>query len=79
MSLRTIHPRTQRTHLGPRLGLIARMRATRAARHDHEMLARELSDFRSPADLLELSAILDRYPEAQTSQIRRAVNWHPSR
>ena len=78
MSLRTIHPRSPRMHPAHTLGLIARMRATRAARNDHATLTRELSEFRSPADLLELSAILDRYPESQTGQVRRAINWHPT-
>ena len=79
MSQRTSHRTTQLRTTAPSLGLMARLRATRAARNDLRALASELSDFRSPADLLELSAILDRYPEAETVRIRRAVEWHPTR
>jgi hypothetical protein len=77
MPQRNSHPRSQALRTAPPLGLMGRLRATRAARNDHRILARELSAFRSPADLLELSAILNRYPEAETVQIRRAVEWHP--
>jgi hypothetical protein len=38
-------------------------------------LARDLAAFDSPSDLLELSAILYRYDDAETADIRTLVDW----
>jgi hypothetical protein len=50
-------------------------RARRAGRIEREALARELAAFRSPAELIELSAMLERYADIQTEPIRDLVNW----
>ena len=44
MSQRTSHRTTQPRTTAPSLGLMARLRATRAARNDHRALASELSE-----------------------------------
>lgn len=38
-------------------------------------LERDLRTFRSPAELAELKAILDRYSDEDTATIRTAVDW----
>lgn len=47
-------------------------RAARAARH---ALAVDLAAFETPAELTELSAILERYDDRETETLRRLVNW----
>ena len=44
-------------------------------RHRRDELARDLATYDSPADLLELSAMFARYPDAQTEDVRPLVNW----
>jgi hypothetical protein len=50
------------------------LRATRtvraAQRQRRRQLERELAAYASPADRLELEAILDRYPAGQTGELR---------
>jgi hypothetical protein len=45
-------------------------RAARAARH---ALERDLASYTSPGDLDELDAILDRYSDQETADIRRVI------
>lgn len=47
-------------------------RARRDARAD---LAQQLAAFTSPGDLLDLSATLARYDDAETESIRNIVDW----
>jgi hypothetical protein len=53
-----------------------RMRARRAARAAEAALLHELAEFHTQADLLELSAMLQRHPDEQSDPIRRAVSWN---
>jgi hypothetical protein len=59
----------------PRLSLAARLRASRAARTERDALRRDLETFTTHAELLELSAILQRYPDAEGDVIRRELHW----
>jgi hypothetical protein len=59
----------------PRLSLAARLRAARAVRTEREALRRDLETFTTHAELLELSAILQRYPDAEGDVIRRELHW----
>jgi hypothetical protein len=45
-------------------------RAARGARHS---LERDLASYTSPGDLNELDAILDRYSDEETADIRRVI------
>lgn len=47
----------------------------RAARERRRTLRREIAAYRSPADRAELEAILDRYPDGVTEEIRGIVRW----
>jgi hypothetical protein len=38
-------------------------------------LAKELAGFTTTNDLIELSALLERYDDAETADIRRLVDW----
>lgn len=38
-------------------------------------LARELDQFRTRAELLELAAVLDRHDDAKTEPLRELVDW----
>jgi hypothetical protein len=51
-------------------------RETHAAR---AALARELATYSSPADLADLDAILDRYNDEETAEIRRILATQRSR
>jgi hypothetical protein len=55
--------------------LATRIREQRAARARRAALAGDLANFNTPAALLELSAMLDRYPDDETHEIRQAVEW----
>ena len=59
----------------PSLSLAARLRASRAARTEREALRKDLESFTTHAELLELSAILQRYSDAETDVIRRELHW----
>jgi hypothetical protein len=69
--------------LGPLLAEIrAELRGMRAARAARKTLRRELAGATTPADFLELDAILERYSEEQTADIRSILNqrrpaWQP--
>jgi hypothetical protein len=49
------------------------IRETREARTARAALQRELSSYHSDADLNDLHAILDRYNDRETAQIRRIL------
>jgi hypothetical protein len=71
--------------LGPLLAEIrAELRGMRAARAARQTLRRELAGATTPADFLELDAILERYDEDQTADIRSIIDqrrpaWQPER
>ncbi len=48
----------------------------RRARASHVALQRQLADYTTDADLLEWDAILARYEDAETSEIRDILNSH---
>ncbi|HEY5879123.1 MAG TPA: hypothetical protein VIU11_09435, partial [Nakamurella sp.] len=69
-------------------GSLVVWRATRAVREANAQrrraLERELADYRSEADCLDLGAALDRYPDGVTAEIRDILGrrrlWrHPGR
>jgi hypothetical protein len=49
-------------------------RARRAERTAEQALVHDLAAFNSPADRLELSALLGRHDDAETAEIRRLVD-----
>jgi len=49
------------------------LRETRDAHAEHAALQRELAAYSSPEDLNDLHAILDRYPDQETADIRRIL------
>jgi len=51
----------------------SRIRETRDAHAAKTALERELSSYSSPSDLDDLHAILDRYSDQETVQIRRIL------
>jgi hypothetical protein len=51
----------------------SRIRETRDAHAAKTALERELSSYSSPSDLDDLHAILDRYSDQETMQIRRIL------
>ena len=51
----------------------SRIRETRDAHAAKTALERELSSYSSPSDLDDLHAILDRYSDQETTQIRRIL------
>jgi hypothetical protein len=51
----------------------AELRARQSARADRKALERDLATYRSPAELDELHAILDRYDEDQVADIRSII------
>jgi len=51
----------------------SRIRETRDAHAAKAALERELSSYNSPSDLDDLHAILDRYNDQETVQIRRIL------
>lgn len=60
------------TQLGRRwTALREEVRSNRAARASRKSLERELAGYRSPSDLNDLDAILDRHSDEETADIRR--------
>ena len=51
----------------------SRIRESRDARAARAALEREISSYNSPSDLDDLHAILDRYNDRETVQIRRIL------
>ena len=51
----------------------SRIRESRDARAARAALEREISSYSSPSDLDDLHAILDRYSDQETVQIRRIL------
>jgi hypothetical protein len=47
--------------------------AVRASRAEHKALKRDLASFNSPRDLNDLEAILARYSDQETADIRRLI------
>jgi hypothetical protein len=61
--------------LGPLLaGVWAELRGMRATRAARKILRRELAGIRTPSDFIELDAILERYNEDETAEIRYVLN-----
>ncbi|HUZ23631.1 MAG TPA: hypothetical protein VMV07_07685 [Streptosporangiaceae bacterium] len=60
---------------GPLLAeLRAGLRGMRAARAARKTLRRDLAGVRTPADFIELDAILERYNDDETADIRHVLN-----
>ncbi len=57
----------------------AQIRETRDERTERAQLERELGAYTSPADLDDLYAILDRYSDQETAEIRRILAAQRSR
>ena len=55
------------------------LRESRDAHAARASLARELATYSSPADLADLDAILDRYSDQETADIRRILAAQRSR
>ena len=55
------------------------LRESREERAGRARLERELASYSSPADLDDLHAILDRYSDQETRQIRRILAYQSSR
>jgi len=55
------------------------LRESRDAHATRASLERELASYNSPADLDDLHAILDRYSDRETKQIRRILAYQRSR
>ena len=51
----------------------SQLRGSREAHAARTALARELASYNSPEDLDDLHAILDRYSDEETAQIRRIL------
>ncbi len=58
--------------------IVTRIQAARAARAAHKTLERELASYTSVQDLNDLHAILDRYSDDQTADIRRILAARPA-
>ena len=56
-----------------RTALRGRFRTMRHALTVHQQLERELASYTSQSDLDDLYAMLDRYPDRETAQIRRIL------
>lgn len=62
-----------RYSLGPLwAGIRAELRGARAAREARRALRRDLA-FAAPRDFIELEAIIERYPEDETADIRQVL------
>jgi len=66
----------------PMAEIRAELRGMRAARAARKELRRELAGATTPSDFLELDAILERYDEDETADIRDVLNqrrpaWQP--
>ena len=57
----------------------SQLRESRDAHAARASLARELASYSSPADLADLDAILDRYSDQETADIRRILAAQRSR
>jgi len=45
----------------------------RLEHHAHLLLEREIAEYHTPAERLEIQAIIDRYPVEETMEIRRLL------
>jgi hypothetical protein len=52
----------------------AEVSATRQARADQRVLAREIADYSSPRDLADLEAVLERHSEHDAAGIRQLIS-----
>ncbi len=57
----------------------SQIRDSREAHAAHAALERELASYNSPSDLDDLHAILDRYSDQETLEIRRILAHQQSR
>ena len=73
--MNSTEPRINRRHYGFTLGEAVRHRlmARRAARAARRRLESDLATFTTQADLDDLYAVLDRYPDADTAPIREIL------
>jgi hypothetical protein len=55
------------------LHLLDTLAARRAERAAHQHLADELAAFTTPADLLEIESVIDRYSDEDTREIREIL------
>ena len=58
--------------------LRSQLRDGREARAAHAALERDLASYNSPEDLNDLYAILDRYSDKETAEIRRILATKPN-
>jgi hypothetical protein len=61
------------TLFSPPWDVIRQLRGSRAEHAEQRALERELADYTSDKDLIELAAILDRYSDAEGEDIRRIL------
>jgi hypothetical protein len=61
-----------------RTAFVARIRAARAAWAANRALEREIACYTTVQDLNDLHAILDRYSDRETADIRRILAAHPA-
>ena len=59
-----------------RTAILARIGAARATRAAHKTLEREIACYTTVQDLNDLHAILDRYSDKETADIRRILAAH---
>ena len=64
-------------HLVPTVTtLLERRRAQRADRQAERALRHDLASYSTPAELIELSALLRLHDDHDAEPIRRIVDWH---
>jgi hypothetical protein len=59
--------------------LTAGVAVRRANRERRRVLERELAAYSSAADLADISAMVERYPDAQTGEVRSILAWQSMR
>ena len=57
----------------PWIAIRRQLREVFADRAEHRVLEQELADYTSEKDLAEMGAILDRYSDQETADIRRMI------
>jgi hypothetical protein len=55
--------------------MLQQVRCSRTAHARHAALARDLATFDTPAALLDVAAMLDRYPDQETAELRASLSW----
>ncbi|UQX87740.1 hypothetical protein M6D93_15740 [Jatrophihabitans telluris] len=56
--------------------VLNKLRQHRATRARRAALARDLATFDTPAAILDFAAMLDRYPDEDTAELRATVAWN---